>query len=172
MASIILAAAGTAIGGSVHVNASGIANVHPATVCAIVIEVKAITPRPTRAPTDFDMPTCPAACQTPPGTYFASWETSRTAAWSSRRSPPTRVAHAVASAKSPRTVRPPAASTRPTDGRSPSVSFHCLQATWQARQPMQLAMSISVVLTEPVAAGSLMCVPSVLSTCARPTGRS
>ena len=28
---------------------------------------------------------------------------------------------------------------------SPSRSFHCLQATWQARQPMQLAMSISVV---------------------------
>ena len=28
---------------------------------------------------------------------------------------------------------------------SPSRSFHCLQATWQARQPMQLVMSISVV---------------------------
>ena len=45
---------------------------------------------------------------------------------------------------------------------SPSVSFHCLQATWHARQPMQLAMSISVVLFDPVlAAASLMCVPSV-----------
>ena len=29
---------------------------------------------------------------------------------------------------------------------SPSFSFHCLQATWQARQPMHFVMSISVVL--------------------------
>ena len=28
---------------------------------------------------------------------------------------------------------------------SPSCSFHCLQATWQARHPMQLVMSIRVV---------------------------
>ncbi len=28
---------------------------------------------------------------------------------------------------------------------SPSRSFHCLQATWHARQPMQLVMSIRVV---------------------------
>ncbi len=28
---------------------------------------------------------------------------------------------------------------------SPSRSFHCLQATWHARQPMQLAMSMRVV---------------------------
>ena len=38
---------------------------------------------------------------------------------------------------------------KPSVGRSsvssPSRSFHCLQATWQARQPMQLVMSIRVV---------------------------
>ena len=45
---------------------------------------------------------------------------------------------------------------------SPSRSFHCLHATWHARQPMQLAMSMRVVLVEPASAGVVMCVPSVL----------
>ena len=47
---------------------------------------------------------------------------------------------------------------------SPSFSFHCLHATWHARQPMQLAMSISVALigTSVVTSACLMCVPSVL----------
>ena len=55
---------------------------------------------------------------------------------------------------------------------SPSRSFHCLQATWHARQPMQLAMSISVVLNEPASAASVMCVPSVIRIFAPPGGRS
>ena len=55
---------------------------------------------------------------------------------------------------------------------SPSRSFHCLQATWQARQPMQLAMSTSVVLLEPASAGIVMCVPSEIRIVARPSGRS
>ena len=55
---------------------------------------------------------------------------------------------------------------------SPSRSFHCLHATWHARQPMQLAMSISVVLIEPAAGLVVMCVPSVLRIVARPSGRS
>ena len=56
---------------------------------------------------------------------------------------------------------------------SPSLSFHCLQATWHARQPMQLAMSISVDLTEPesVAVSDLMCVLSVLRIVVCPSGR-
>ena len=54
---------------------------------------------------------------------------------------------------------------------SPSFSFHCLQATWHARQPMQLAMSISVVLIGPVAAVSVMRVPSVNRIFARPGDR-
>ncbi len=45
---------------------------------------------------------------------------------------------------------------------SPSFSFHCLHATWHARQPMQLAMSISVVLIGPVLGSDVMCVPLVL----------
>ncbi len=45
---------------------------------------------------------------------------------------------------------------------SPSFSFHCLQATWHARQPMQLAMSISVALIGPSFVAGVMCVPSVL----------
>ena len=53
---------------------------------------------------------------------------------------------------------------------SPSFSFHCLQATWHARQPMQLAMSISVALIGPSVAG-VMCVPSVLRTVVSPGGR-
>jgi hypothetical protein len=39
------------------------------------------------------------------------------------------------------------------------------------RQPMQLAMSISVALIGPVAAASVMCVPSVNRTFARPADR-
>ena len=55
---------------------------------------------------------------------------------------------------------------------SPSRSFHCLQATWHARQPMQLAMSISVVLIGPVEGSDVMCVPSVIRIFVRPSGRS
>ena len=55
---------------------------------------------------------------------------------------------------------------------SPSRSFHCLQATWHARQPMQLAMSISVALIGPVEGSDVMCVPSVIRIFARPSGRS
>ena len=56
---------------------------------------------------------------------------------------------------------------------SPSFSFHCLQATWHARQPMQLAMSISVDLIGPsvVTVAVVMCVPSVLRIVAPPAGR-
>ena len=45
---------------------------------------------------------------------------------------------------------------------SPSRSFHCLHATWHARQPMQFEMSISVALIGPSVATGVMCVPSVL----------
>ena len=55
---------------------------------------------------------------------------------------------------------------------SPSRSFHCLQATWHARQPMQLAMSISVALIGPADGSGVMCVPSVIRIFARPSGRS
>ena len=57
---------------------------------------------------------------------------------------------------------------------SPSRSFHCLQATWHARQPMQLAMSISVALigTSVVAVADVMCVPSEIRIVARLSGRS
>ncbi len=54
---------------------------------------------------------------------------------------------------------------------SPSRSFHCLQATWHARQPMQLVMSISVALIGPAAAAFVMCVSLRIRIFARSGGR-
>ncbi len=54
---------------------------------------------------------------------------------------------------------------------SPSRSFHCLQATWQARQPMQLAMSISVDRIGPAGAAFVMCAPSAIRTFVWPGDR-
>ena len=54
---------------------------------------------------------------------------------------------------------------------SPSCSFHCLQATWHARQPMQLAMSISVALIGPSFVAGVMCVPWVMRIFVWPGGR-
>ncbi len=54
---------------------------------------------------------------------------------------------------------------------SPSRSFHCLHATWQARQPIQLVTSISVVLIGPVSASCVICVPAAIRIFARPGDR-